>query len=386
MNKNTQTHFETTLIHCAQEPDQSTGSVIPPIYQTSTYAQSSPGVHKGFEYSRTDNPTRRRLEMALAASEHGRDGLCFASGMAAITSFIHTLSPGDHVLCSNDLYGGTYRLFTKVMAGFGLEFDFVDFSQGGEWESACRENTRLIWLETPSNPMLSLIDIERVSVFAQRKKLRLLVDNTFASPYLQNPLLLGADVVLHSTTKYIGGHSDVVGGAIICQDQELLEKLRFVQNSMGAIPGPFDCWLTHRSLKTLSLRMQKHCENAMSIAQFLEKHPKVESVIYPGLASHSQHELAKRQMKDFGGMISVVLGADLESTKTFLSSLQIFTLAESLGGIESLIEHPAIMTHASIPKKERDHLGISDGLVRLSVGIEHVEDLQYDLSQALDRI
>ncbi|MEZ4704768.1 MAG: cystathionine gamma-synthase [Bdellovibrionota bacterium] len=385
--KNNSSNIETKLIHHAQEPDPSTGAVIPPIYQTSTYAQSAPGVHKGFEYSRTDNPTRRNLEQALAAIESGKECGCFASGMAAITTLMHTLSPGDHVICSDDVYGGTYRLFSKVMQPLGLTFDFVDFSSGvDEWTPFVGPNTKMIWIETPSNPMLKVIDLTATIAKAKQLGLCSVVDNTFASPYLQRPIELGADIVVHSTTKYLGGHSDVVGGALIYADPVQADKMRFLQNSIGAIPGPFDSWLTHRSLKTLSVRMQRHCDNAMEVASFLSTHKKVQSVIYPGLSSHPHHAIAKKQMKAFGGMISIYLNADLNKTKTFLSSLRIFTLAESLGGVESLIEHPAIMTHASLPPVERAKLGIGDSLVRLSVGIEHVQDLIEDLAQALQQI
>lgn len=384
--KNKQKHFETKAIHDGSAPDKLTGAVIPPIYQTSTYAQKSPGDHTGYEYSRTQNPTRTCFQEAIASLEAGKYGFAFASGMAATTTILHLLEKDAHVLCCDDVYGGTFRVFDKVLSQRSFSFTFADFTNAATIEKNIQKNTRMIWIETPTNPMLKLIDIAAVAKIAKKHKILVVVDNTFATPYLQQPLILGADIVIHSTTKYIGGHSDVVGGAAITHHKEIAEKIGFLQNAMGGIPGPFDTWLTHRGLKTLSVRMKQHCENAMKIARFLEKHPKVEKVIYPGLTNHPQYPLASRQMKDFGGMISCHLKANLTKTKKFLSSLTVFTLAESLGGVESLIEHPAIMTHASVPEAARKKLGITDGMIRLSVGIEHVDDLIDDLTQALKKI
>jgi cystathionine beta-lyase/cystathionine gamma-synthase len=384
--KNKATHFETKAIHDGSAPDPRTGAVTPPIYQTSTYAQKSPGEHTGYEYSRTQNPTRDCFQEAIASLEGGQRGFAFASGMAAITTILHLLEKDSHVICGDDVYGGTFRVFDKVLSQRAFSFSFVDFSNPAQLEKHIQNNTRMIWIETPTNPMLTIIDIPAVCKIAKKHGIMVVVDNTFATPYLQQPLLMGADIVVHSTTKYIGGHSDVVGGAAIVKDAALADQIAFLQNAMGAIPGPFDVWLTHRGLRTLAVRMKQHCENAMKIARFLEKHPKIDRVIYPGLTSHPQYPLASRQMKDFGGMISCHLKANLTKTKKFLSSLQVFTLAESLGGIESLIEHPAIMTHASIPAPARKKLGITDGMIRLSVGIEHVDDLIDDLTQALKKI
>ncbi|HLG20499.1 MAG TPA: cystathionine gamma-synthase [Bdellovibrionota bacterium] len=376
--------FETRAIHVGQAPDPSTGAVIQPIYQTSTYAQSAPGEHKGYDYSRTRNPTREALERCLASLEGGKHGAAFSSGMGAAATLLHLLEEGSHVVCCDDVYGGTYRLFSKVLHRRNYTFSFVDLTNPKAFDDTVTAKTRMVWIETPTNPLLKLIDIEAICSKARKKKILSVVDNTFASPYLQNPLALGADIVLHSTTKYIGGHSDVVGGAVAVGDDALAERIRFLQNSIGAVPGPFDAWLTLRGLKTLALRMERHTANAKAIVTFLEKHPKVEQVFYPGLASHPQHALAKKQMKDFGGMISARLKLNLQQTKKFLSSLKIFTLAESLGGVESLIEHPAIMTHASLPPDVRGKLGITDGFIRLSVGIEHADDLLNDLRAALD--
>ncbi|MCB0272340.1 MAG: cystathionine gamma-synthase [Bdellovibrionales bacterium] len=373
----------TAVIHEGQEPDPLTGAVVPPIYQTSTYVQSAPGVHKGYEYSRTHNPTRKNFETAIAAAESAKYGHAFSSGMAAITTVLHTLEQNAHVICCDDVYGGTYRLFSKVLAHRGFSFDFVDCTNVQNIEKAITPKTKMIWIETPTNPLLKLIDIEAVASLAKKKNLMLVVDNTFATPYVQRPIELGADIVVHSTTKYIGGHSDVVGGAAVTSDQTLAEKIGFYLNSMGTNPGPFDSWLTHRGLKTLCVRMKQHCENAQAIAEYLEKHAKVEKVLYPGLPSHPQHQLAKKQMHGFGGMIGCYLRMDLEQAKSFLSKTKLFALAESLGGVESLIEHPAIMTHASVPKENREKLGITDGFVRLSVGIEDAQDLMDDLKQAL---
>ncbi|MFH1018076.1 MAG: cystathionine gamma-synthase [Pseudomonadota bacterium] len=378
--------FETRAIHAGQEPDPSTGAVIPPVYLTSTYAQAEPGVHKGYDYSRTANPTRAALEACLASLEGGKYGTAYASGMGASATLLSLLDENSHVVCCDDVYGGTYRLFTKVLHRRAYRFTFVDLTDANALADATTDQTRMIWIETPTNPLLKLIDIEAVSAFARKRKILVVVDNTFASPYLQNPLSLGADVVLHSTTKYIGGHSDVVGGALVTDSDELAERIRFLQNSIGATAGPMDAWLTLRGVKTLALRMERHCANAKKVVEFLKKQPKVEQVIYPGEPSHPQHELARKQMRDSGGMVSVRLKLDLAQTKKFLSRLRIFTLAESLGGVESLIEHPAIMTHASLPADVRQKLGITDGFIRLSVGIEHADDLIDDLKSALASI
>lgn len=383
--------FTTKAIHAGQEPDPTTGAVIPPIYATSTYAQESPGVHKGYEYARSQNPTRSAYERTIAALEEGARALAFASGLSAASTLLETIGAGGHMIASDDLYGGTYRLFERVKKlSANLEVTYVDMSAPGvrdRLEGARRPDTKMIWIETPSNPLLKLIDISLIADFARRYRITSVADNTFASPYLQRPLSLGIDVVLHSATKYINGHSDVIGGLIVVrEDNELAERLAFLQNAVGSVPSPFDCFLIHRGVKTLSLRMERHSASALQIAHFLEAHPKVERVYYPGLESHPQHELALKQMKGFGGMISVVLAGGLTSSRTFLERVKLFALAESLGGVESLIEHPAIMTHASVPKEVRDAIGISDGLVRLSVGIEEVEDLQADLAEALSSL
>jgi cystathionine gamma-lyase len=378
--------FETRAVHGGQEPDPTTGAVMVPIYATSTYAQASPGVHKGFEYSRSQNPTRFALERALADLESGSKGLAFASGLAAIATLLDTLQAGDHVIASEDLYGGSYRLFERVRRrSAGLDFSFVDLADLDAVEAAITPNTRMIWAETPTNPMLRLADLEALATLARRRGLIAAADNTFASPYVQRPLELGFDVVMHSTTKYVGGHSDVVGGALIVgQNAELAEQLTFLQNAVGAIASPFDSFLTLRGVKTLALRMQRHCENGLAVASWLETRSDVRQVIYPGLASHPQHALAKRQMRGgFGGMVTVILDRDLEGTRRMLERVRLFTLAESLGGVESLIEHPAIMTHASIPPEVRARIGIADSLVRLSVGVEAADDLIADLDQAL---
>jgi cystathionine gamma-lyase len=378
--------FETRAVHGGQEPDPTTGAVMVPIYATSTYAQASPGVHKGFEYSRSQNPTRFALERALADLESGSKGLAFASGLAAIATLLDTLQAGDHVIASEDLYGGSYRLFERVRRrSAGLDFSFVDLADLDAVEAAITPNTRMIWAETPTNPMLRLADLEALATLARRRGLIAAADNTFASPYVQRPLELGFDVVMHSTTKYVGGHSDVVGGALIVgQNAELAEQLTFLQNAVGAIASPFDSFLTLRGVKTLALRMQRHCENGLAVASWLETRSDVRQVIYPGLASHPQHALAKRQMRGgFGGMVTVILDRDLEGTRRMLERVRLFTLAESLGGVESLIEHPAIMTHASIPPEARARIGIADSLVRLSVGVEAADDLIADLDQAL---
>ena len=382
---NTKGKFSTRAVHAGQKPDPATGAVMTPVYLTSTYVQESPGVHKGFEYSRTQNPTRKALEENLAALEGGEYGLCFSSGMAAISAVISALSSGDHVLSGDDLYGGTYRVFTKVFERFGILFDFVDTTNSEEVLKKITPKTKLLWLETPTNPLLNITDISEVAKIAHAKNVPVAVDNTFATPYLQEPLSLGADLVVHSSTKYIGGHSDVVGGAVITSDKSWYERLKFIQNSVGAVPGPMDSFLLLRGTKTLALRMERHCENALQIARFLLQHPKVLKVYYPGLESHKGHTLAKKQMRAFGGMISFELADGFEAAKKMASQMKIFSLAESLGGVESLIGHPATMTHAAIPREERLKRGLTDGLIRLSVGIEDVEDLISDLSQALDK-
>ena len=374
--------FETKAIHAGQEADKTTGATIVPIYQTSTYTQESLGKHKGYEYSRTGNPTRTSLEEALAALENGKFGLCFASGLAATSTVLLTLQAGDEVVAGDDLYGGTSRLFNKVFSNFNIKFTFVDGRDPKNFEAVITDKTKLIWLETPTNPMLRLCDIKAVSEIAKKKKVLLAVDNTFASPYFQKPLDLGADIVVHSTTKYLGGHSDVVGGTVITKDNDLNEKIKFFQNAAGAIPGPFDSWLVLRGIKTLAVRMRKHEENAIQIAEFLEKNPKVKTVNYPGLKSHPQHELAKKQMSGFGGMISFDVGSR-DIAKKVVESTKLFALAESLGGVESLIGHPVTMTHAAVAPDVRAKLGITDGLIRISVGIENINDLIGDLKQAL---
>ncbi len=377
--------FSTRTIHAGQHPDPSTGAVMVPIYATSTYAQESPGVHKGYEYSRSQNPTRMAFERCIADLESGSEGFAFASGLAAISTILEILSSGDHVVATDDLYGGSFRLFDKVRKrSAGLEFSFVDMSDARAIEAAIRPTTRMIWIETPTNPLLRLVDLSAVAQLAKKHKLITVADNTFASPYVQRPLEQGVDIVMHSTTKYLNGHSDIVGGcAVVGNDQALAEKMKFLQNAIGGIQGPFDSFLALRGLKTLALRMERHCANALKIARWLEKHPSVDRVIYPGLESHPQHALAKKQMSAFGGIVTVVLKGDLKIARRFLERCRLFTLAESLGGVESLIEHPAIMTHASIPAEQRARTGISDSLVRLSVGIEDADDLIGDLAQAL---
>ena len=377
--------FNTKTIHGGQEHDKAYGAVMPPIYQTSTYAQSTPGGHKGYEYSRTHNPTRKALEDAFASIENGNYGLAFASGLAAIDAIIKLLKPGDEVISTNDLYGGTYRLFTKIFEDFGIKFHFVGMENAGNIESYVNSNTKLIWVETPTNPMLNIIDIEAVSKVAKENNIILAVDNTFATPYLQQPIDLGADIVMHSATKYLGGHSDVVMGALIVKEKELADQLYFIQNASGAVCGPQDSFLVLRGIKTLHVRMQRHCENGRAIAEYLATHPKIENVYWPGLTSHPNHEIAKKQMSDFGGMLSFTTkGNDYKKAIKVVEKLKIFTLAESLGGVESLAGHPASMTHASIPKEEREKTGVVDSLIRLSVGIEDREDLINDLKQALE--
>lgn len=377
--------FNTKTIHGNQKHDPSTGAVMPPIYQTSTYAQKSPGQHKGFEYSRTGNPTRTALENAFASLENGQFGLAFGSGMAAIDAVIKLLKPGDEVIATSDLYGGTYRLFTKIFEGFGVKFHFTEMSDTANLEKLINKNTRLIWVETPTNPMLNIIDIEAVVAIAKPHNILVAVDNTFATPYLQQPLDLGANLVMHSATKYLGGHSDVVMGALVINDKKIAEKLYFIQNASGAVCGPMDSFLVLRGLKTLHVRMQRHCENAAEVAHFLAKHPKIEKVYWPGLESHPNHTIAKKQMNDFGGMLSFMTKGNRKADAIkIVENLKIFTLAESLGGVESLSGHPASMTHASIPKIEREKAGITDSLIRLSVGIEDISDLINDLKQALE--
>lgn len=380
------TRFETLAIHAGNEPEAKTGAVNVPVFFTSTYAQRGPGEHTGFEYSRTRNPTRDALEANLAALEGGAFGLAFASGCAATDCVMHALSAGDHVVCTDDVYGGTFRLFDKVYRRHGLDFTFVPAADVSAYERAITSKTKLVWIETPTNPLLSIVDIKAVAELAHEKGVAVLVDNTFATPYLQRPLELGADLVLHSVTKYLGGHSDVVGGAIVMSSEEWRARLAFLQNAVGGVPGPMDCYLTLRGTKTLGIRMDRHAENALALAKRLEAHPKVERVIYPGLESHPQFALARKQMKKPGGMISFVVGGGLEASRRFLKGMKVFTLAESLGGVESLIEHPAIMTHASIPRELREARGISDGLIRISAGIEHLDDLMDDVEAALARV
>ena len=377
--------FSTTAIHAGQEPDTATGAVTVPIYQTSTYAQEGLGRHKGFEYARTQNPTRTALEKNLAALENGQFGFAFASGMAATNAVVTLLNAGDHVIVSDNTYGGTFRLFDKVWKRFGLEFSYVDAREPQNVEDAARAETRMVFIETPTNPVMSLVDITAVSEITRRRGIKLVVDNTFMSPYFQRPLDLGADIVVHSTTKYLNGHSDSVGGAVILNDEEDARSVAFIQNAAGAILSPMDSWLVMRGTKTLAVRMRQHDENGRVIAQFLSEHPKVAHVYYPGLKSHPQHELARRQMTGFGGMISFETGS-LENARRVLEGVRLCTLGESLGGVETLISHPATMTHASVPEPERNRLGITDGLVRVSVGIEDAEDIMADLDQALDKI
>ena len=378
--------FETRAIHAGQEPDPTTGAIMTPIYTSSTYVQESPGVHKGYDYSRSVNPTRKALEACIADLEGSSFGYAFASGMAASATVLELLNSGDHVIAMDDLYGGTYRLFENVRKrSAGLNFTFCDLSDLDTLEDSLNEKTRMIWIETPTNPLLKIADLEAISSFAKKNNLISVCDNTFCSPYIQNPLELGFDVVVHSATKYLNGHSDLIGGVVVCSQakEDLANELLYLQNAVGSIMNPFDSFLLLRSLKTLPVRMERHCSSAQTIASYLESHDSIEKVIYPGLASHPQHEIAKKQMNGFGGMISVVLKGGLESATSFLERTNLFSLAESLGGVESLIEHPAIMTHASIPAEIREEIGISDGLVRLSVGIESIEDLLEDIDNAL---
>ena len=376
--------FETKVIHAGLEPDSATGAIMTPIYQTTTYAQPYPGENKGYEYSRSQNPTRHALEKNLAALENAKHGLAFGSGLAAVDTCMRLLKPGDEVISTNDLYGGSYRQFTKIHAQNGLKFHFVGMQNIEEAEALVNENTKMLWVETPTNPTLNIIDIQAFAALAKKYNLILVADNTFASPYLQNPIDLGADIVMHSVTKYIGGHSDVLMGFLALNNDKIAEKLCFIQNSVGAVPGPMDCFLALRGVKTLHLRMERHCENGAVVARWLAKHPKVDKVFWPGFESHPNHDIAKKQMRGFGGMVSFSLNGDkLEDAHKLISTLRIFTLAESLGGVESLAGHPATMTHASIPKEDREKTGVTDSLIRLSVGVEHQDDLIKDLEQAL---
>lgn len=387
MAENKTYHFGTLAIHGGQKPDPSTGAVMPPIYQTSTYAQAAPGDHQGYEYSRTANPTRTALENNLAAIEGGAGGACFGSGLAAIDAIIKMLEPGDEVISTSDLYGGTYRLFNSIFSKYGIKFTFMPMGDLNAIEAACTPNTKMIWAETPTNPMLNIIDIEGIARVAKNANALLVVDNTFATPYLQQPIALGADIVMHSATKYLGGHSDVVLGAVVAKTDELIEKIRFIQNASGGVCGPMDSFLVLRGIKTLHVRMQQHCKNGKAVAEFLRHHPKVGDVYWPGFEDHPNHDIATKQMRDYGGMVSFNLKSGLESDAVkVVSNTNVFTLAESLGGVESLSGHPASMTHASIPKEEREKTGVVDSLIRLSVGIEDQEDLLADLEQALANV
>jgi cystathionine gamma-lyase len=377
--------FATKAIHAGLEPDPATGAIMTPVYLTSTYAQSAPGQHKGYEYSRSDHPTRAALERNLAALEGVDYGLAFASGLAAENTVLNLLQPGDHVVATRDLYGGTYRLFERVWAKYGIEFSYADGEDIDALRQAFLPNTKLLWIETPSNPMLTITDLKAACELAHAHNALVVVDNTFATPYLQRPFEFGADIVVHSTTKYLGGHSDVVGGALCIRDRTVYEQLKFYQNAVGAVPGPLSCFLVLRGVKTLALRMRQHCENALRIAEYLANHPQVKTVRYPGLPTHPGHELARRQMNGFGAIVTMELHGGVERAMRFLSSTRLFTLAESLGGVESLLCHPATMTHASIPPEERAKIGITDALIRLSVGVEDVEDLIEDLEQAIQR-
>lgn len=376
--------FNSATIHGGQQPDKAYGSVMPPIYQTSTYAQTTPGAHKGYEYSRTHNPTRTALERSIASIENAKHGLAFASGMAAMDTILKLFQPGDEIISTDDLYGGSYRLMTQIFEKYGLKIHFVNMENPDTVAQFLNDKTRLIWIETPTNPMMKVVDIRAIAALGKDHNALVAVDNTFASPYLQQPLDLGADIVLHSATKYLAGHSDTVLGLLVVNDDALQEKLAFIQNSGGAVPGPMDCFLTLRGIKTLHLRMQRHCENGAAVAIYLQHHPKIEKVYWPGLVDHPNHEVAKKQMNAFGGMLSFVpQGGDLKTTINIVENLKLFTLAESLGGVESLAGHPASMTHASIPKAVREKSGVVDGLIRLSVGIEDVQDLIEDLDQAI---
>jgi cystathionine gamma-lyase len=377
--------FDTLAIHAGQEPDPTTGAIMTPVYLTSTYVQAGPGEHKGYEYSRTKNPTRTALEACLAALEGAKYGAAFASGLAATDMLMHSLEAGDHVVCSDDVYGGTFRIFDKVYRRHGISFSFVDLSNPESFEKAITPGTKMVWVETPTNPMLKLVDLARVAEVARKHGIRSVADNTFLTPYFQRPLEFGFDVVTHSTTKYLNGHSDTVGGFVCTNDAAFAERMYFLQNAVGGVPSPMDSFLVLRGVKTLHVRMERHAQNAEKVAHFLLKHPKVARVTWPGLESHPQHALAKRQMRGFGGMMTFEIKGGLESARSFLKACRIFACAESLGGVESLIEHPAIMTHASVPRENREKLGISDGLIRISVGIEDAQDLCDDLAQALEK-
>ncbi|OJH34683.1 cystathionine gamma-synthase [Cystobacter ferrugineus] len=376
--------FDTLAIHAGQEPDPTTGAIMTPVYLTSTYVQDGPGEHKGYEYSRTQNPTRKALQECLAALEGAKHGFAFASGLAGTAMLMHLLNAGDHVVVSDDVYGGTFRIFDKVFRRHGLEFSFVDLSRPESFEAAITPKTKMVWVESPTNPMLKLIDLARIAETAKKRGVLSVCDNTFMTPYFQRPLELGFDVVAHSTTKYLNGHSDVVGGFVCTSNDELSQRMGFLQNAVGGVPGPMDCFLVLRGVKTLGVRMERHAQNAHKVAEFLVKHPKVNKATYPGLESHPQYALARKQMKGFGGMMTFDIKGGLDSARRFLKAVKVFACAESLGGVESLIEHPAIMTHASVPKETRELLGISDGLIRLSVGIEDAQDLIDDLKQALE--
>jgi cystathionine gamma-lyase len=378
-------NFDTLAVHAGTPPDPLTGAVMTPVYLTSTYVQEAPGKHKGYEYSRTANPTRTALQNSLASLEKARFGLAFASGLSATNTVLNLFQKGDHIVCGDDVYGGTYRLFKRVFEQYGLEFSFVDTTNPSALEKAMLPHTRLLWLESPTNPLLKITDLSLAAEIAHRHGALVCVDNTFATPYLQNPLSLGADLVVHSTTKYLGGHSDVVGGAIVTNREDLYERLAFFQNAVGAVPGPLDCFLVLRGIKTLALRMRKHCENARAVAEFLKGHPKVERVYYPGLQEHPGHEIARRQMRDFGGMVSFEVKGGVENSLRVATGTHLFALAESLGGVESLIEVPALMTHASVPPEERERAGLRENLIRLSLGIEDAEDLIADLDSALSK-
>lgn len=384
MNDFNDMHLDTRLIHAGQEPDGGTGAIMTPIFQTSTYVQDSPGKHKGFAYARGKNPTRMALEKCLASLEGAKYGLCFSSGMGSIDAIIKLLKAGDEVITGDDLYGGTYRMFTKIFAPLGIKFHFIDLKDSNNIKKYLNSNTKLLWVETPTNPTMQIVDLEACAKISKENKLIFAVDNTFASPYLQNPIALGADIVMHSVTKYLGGHSDVIMGALCLNDDKLYEQLAFIHNSCGAVPGPMDSFLVLRGLKTLHVRMDRHCYNGRKVAEYLKTHAAIEKIYWPGFTDHPNHDIAKKQMRDFGGMISVVLkNADLEKTFKIASSFRVFSLAESLGGVESLVNHPATMTHASIPKEERERVGVVDNLLRFSVGIEYIDDLLEDLKNAL---
>lgn len=379
--------FGTKAIHAGVEPDPSTGAIMTPIFQTSTYVQESPAKHKGYAYARGANPTRNQLQKNIAALENGKFGLCFSSGMGATDAVIKLLNPGDEVITSNDLYGGSYRMFTKVYERFGIKFHFIDLTKAENITTYLNKNTKLLWLETPSNPLMRIIDIQACAAIAKKNNILVAVDNTFASPYLQNPLEFGADIIMHSVTKYLGGHSDVIMGALVSNDEKIHQELAFIANSCGAVPGPQDCFLVLRGIKTLHLRMERHCFNGKKIAEYLNAHPKVGHVYWPGFANHPNHDIAKKQMRDFGGMLSFTLKNDsLDNAKKMMENVELFSLAESLGGVESLINHPASMTHASIPREERIKNGLTDSLIRLSVGVEDVEDLLADLERSLSLV